>query len=533
MASASFLAKFSNDGLSSGLLPKLQINSRRWQTGASAKAVIHKYVNEAGQLLNKDMTTQQFIQQSKAIVGERNVVFHPDDLLVFEYDGSVDRGMPEAVIFPNSVEEVTRLMTLAYQEGVPVVGRGSGTGLSGGAIAPHGGIQIVFTRMNRILELDEDNRTVTVEPGVINLDLDNYAHKFGLRYAPDPSSQKACSLGGNVAENAGGPHCLAYGTTTNHVLGMEVVLEDGTVVHLGSLDNSPVYEVPGYDLRGVFIGSEGTFGVTTKIVLRLLPLPEAVKTFLGIFPDVDSACTAVSAIIGQGIVPAALEMIDSLSIRAVQNVFDLGYPEDAGAVLLIELEGLEEEVQEVGAEVESALWETGSIQVKVAEREEERTALWAGRKGALGALGSLAPNYYLVDGVVPRSQLTKVLRQVAQTSERYGIPIANVFHAGDGNLHPCLLFDERQPGALQRVVEAGAEVMKVCVDAGGTLTGEHGVGLEKKEQMPLVFSEEDMEAMRQVRDAFAPANRLNPGKIFPGGPAHQPSAHRADPGTYI
>ena len=479
------------------------------------------------------MATQQFVNQLKAIVGEGQVVFHPDDLLVFEYDGSVDRGMPEAVVFPNSTDQVSRLMSLAYREGVPVVGRGSGTGLSGGAISPPGGIQIAFTRMNRVLGLDSDNRTVTVEPGVINLDLDNYAHKFGLRYAPDPSSQKACSLGGNVAENAGGPHCLAYGTTTNHVLGMEIVLEDGTVVNLGSLADQPVHETPGYDLRGVFIGSEGTFGVATKIALRLLPLPETVKTFLGIFPEVDSACTAVSAVIGYGIVPAALEMIDSLSIKAVQNVADLGYPEDAGAVLLIELEGLKEEVEEVGAEVETALWETGAIQVNIAEEDAERAALWAGRKGALGALGSLAPNYYLVDGVVPRSRLTEVHRQVAQIGEKYGIPIANVAHAGDGNLHPCLLFDERQPGALQRIVEAGAEVMKACVDAGGTLTGEHGVGLEKKEQMPLVFSEEDMQAMLRVREAFAPANRLNPGKIFPGGPPHQPAAHRTGPGLYI
>ena len=479
------------------------------------------------------MATQQFVNQLKAIVGEGQVVFHPDDLLVFEYDGSVDRGMPEAVVFPNSTDQVSRLMSLAYREGVPVVGRGSGTGLSGGAISPPGGIQIAFTRMNRVLGLDSDNRTVTVEPGVINLDLDNYAHKFGLRYAPDPSSQKACSLGGNVAENAGGPHCLAYGTTTNHVLGMEIVLEDGTVVNLGSLADQPVHETPGYDLRGVFIGSEGTFGVATKIALRLLPLPETVKTFLGIFPEVDSACTAVSAVIGYGIVPAALEMIDSLSIKAVQNVADLGYPEDAGAVLLIELEGLKEEVEEVGAEVEPALWETGAIQVNIAEEDAERAALWAGRKGALGALGSLAPNYYLVDGVVPRSRLTEVHRQVAQIGEKYGIPIANVSHAGDGNLHPCLLFDERQPGALQRIVEAGAEVMKACVDAGGTLTGEHGVGLEKKEQMPLVFSEEDMQAMLRVREAFAPANRLNPGKIFPGGPPHQPAAHRTGPGLYI
>ena len=472
---------------------------------------------------------RRLLDEFRAIVGDENVIHHPEDLLVFEYDGSVDRGMPEAVVFPSSTEEVSQVMALTYKEGVPVVGRGAGTGLSGGAIAPPGGIQISFTRMNRILDVDTENRTATVEPGVINLDLDTYAHRFGLRYAPDPSSQSACSLGGNIAENAGGPHCLAYGTTTNHVLGMEVVLEDGTVVNFGG----SAREVPGYDLRGVFTGSEGTFGLATKITLRLLPLPEAVKTFLGIFPDVDSACTAVSAVIGHGIVPAALEMIDALSIKAVQNVMDAGYPEDAGAVLLIELEGLQEEVDEIGAEVEAALWESGPTQVRVAEAADERANLWVGRKGALGALGSIAPNYYLVDGVVPRTQLTQVLRQVARISEKYGIPIANVFHAGDGNLHPCLLFDERKPGALETIVQAGAEVMQVCVDAGGTLTGEHGVGLEKKELMPLVFSDEDMGVMIRVREAFAPDNRLNPGKIFPDGSHYQPPARRPEPGMTI
>ena len=471
----------------------------------------------------------RFLDQVRPIVGTENVIHHPDDLLVFEYDGSVDRNLPQAVVFPISTQEVSQVMSLAYREGVPVVGRGSGTGLSGGAIAPPGGIQISFTRMHHILEVDTENGTATVEPGVINLDLDTYVHRFGFRYAPDPSSQKACSLGGNIAENAGGPHCLAYGTTTNHVLGMEVVLEDGTIVNLGSMAR----EVPGYDLRGVFTGSEGTFGVATKITVRLLPLPESVKTFLGIFPDMDSAATAVSAIIGHGIVPAALEMIDALSIRAVQNVMDAGYPEDAGAVLLIELEGLQEEVDEIGAEVEAALWESGPSQVRTAEKAEDRANLWAGRKGALGALGSLAPNYYLVDGVVPRTKLTQVLRQVSQISEKYSVPIANVLHAGDGNLHPCLLFDERKPGALETIIEAGAEVMKVCVEAGGTLTGEHGVGLEKKELMPLVYSQEDMDAMLLVREAFAPQNRLNPGKIFPDGTHYQPPARRPEPGLSI
>ena len=441
----------------------------------------------------------------------------------------MDRNVPQAVVLPNSTEEVSRVMALAYRDGIPVVGRGSGTGLSGGAIAPEGGIQIAFTRMHQILEVDTENCTATVQPGVINLDLDTHVHRFGFRYAPDPSSQRACSLGGNIAENAGGPHCLAYGSTTNHVLGMEVVLEDGSVVNLGSAAR----ETPGYDLRGVFTGSEGTFGVATKIMVRLLPVPEAVKTFLGVYPDVDSAATAVSAVIGHGIVPAALEMIDGLSIRAVQNVMDAGYPEDAGAVLLVELEGLQEEVDEIGAEVEAALWESGPSLVRVAEEADDRANLWIGRKGVLGALGTLAPNYYLVDGVVPRTQLTQVLRQVSRISEEYGVLIANVLHAGDGNLHPSLLFDERQPGAMERIIEAGAEVMKVCIEAGGALTGEHGVGLEKKELMPLSYSQDDMDAMLLVRQAFAPENRLNPGKIFPDGTHYQPPARRPEPGMTV
>ena len=368
---------------------------------------------------------------------------------------------------------------------------------------------------------------------MINLDLDTHVRRFGMRYAPDPSSQKACSLGGNIAENAGGPHCLAYGTTTNHVLGMEVVLEDGTPVTLGG----SARELPGYDLRGVFVGSEGTFGIATRITVRLLPLPETVKTFLGIFPDIESACSAVSAVIGHGIVPAALEMIDALSIRAVQNVTDAGYPDDAGAVLLIELEGLWEEVDEVSREVESALWETGANEVRVAEEDSERERLWLGRKTAFGAFGTIAPNYYLVDGVVPRTRLTQVLRKVSEVSEKYGIIIANVFHAGDGNLHPCMLFDAREPGVTERAMAGASELMEYCVEMGGSLSGEHGIGLEKKQFMPLVYTERDMEAMRLVRDAFAPTNSLNPGKIFPDGEefalSAQPTPQQADPGFYI
>lgn len=470
------------------------------------------------------MANNDLITQIRGVVGGDYVIDHREDLLVYEYDGSVDRGMPRAVVLPASTDEVSRVMALAYAAGVTVVGRGSGTGLSGGAIAPPEGLQIAFTRMDRIIAVDGGNRTALVEPGVINLDLDNYARRFGMRYAPDPSSQRACSLGGNIAENAGGPHCLAYGATTNHVIGMEVVLEDGAVVQLGS----GAREAAGYDLRGAFVGSEGTFGIATKILVRLLPLPETVRTFLGVFPDINAACTAVSAVIGHGIVPAALEMIDALSIQAVQNVTDAGYPNDAGAVLLIELEGLDEEVAEVSGEVEAALWDTGAADVRVAEDDAERERLWVGRKTAFGAFGTIAPNYYLVDGVVPRTRLTQMLHKVSEVSQRYGIAIANVFHAGDGNLHPCMLFDAREPGVMDKAMAAAAELMRECAALGGTLSGEHGIGLEKKEFMPLVYTDADMAAMQRVREAFAPENRLNPGKIFPDGSYYRPAgAHPA------
>ena len=477
------------------------------------------------------MNGNELLASIRAVVGDDYVIAHREDLLVYEYDGSVDRSMPRAVVLPADTDEVSRVMALAYEAGITVVGRGSGTGLSGGAITPPEGLQIAFPRMDRILDVDTVNRTALVEPGVINLDLDNHVRGFGMRYAPDPSSQRACSLGGNIAENAGGPHCLAYGATTNHVIGMEVVLEDGEIVHLGSMAR----EAAGYDLRGAFVGSEGTFGITTKILVRLLPLPETVRTFLGIFPDIDSACTAVSAVIGHGIVPAALEMIDALSIKAVQNVTDAGYPNDAGAVLLIELEGLNEEVDEVSGEVEAALWDTGAADVRVAEDDAERERLWVGRKTAFGAFGTIAPNYYLVDGVVPRTRLTQMLRKVTEVSERYGITIANVFHAGDGNLHPCMLFDAREPGVMESAMAAAAELMEECALLGGTLSGEHGIGLEKKEFMPLVYTDADMEAMQRVREAFAPKNRLNPGKIFPDGSYWRPSAHPAayTAGMYI
>ena len=475
-----------------------------------------------------------FIRALREIVGQEYVVDHPEDLLVFEYDGSIDRSVPLAVVLPASTDEVSRVVTLARREGVSMVGRGAGTGLSGGAIAAGGTIQIALTRMKRILHIDPNDRLAVVEPGVVNLDLDLAARRRGMRYAPDPSSQKACSLGGNIAENAGGPHCLAYGVTSNHVLGLEVVLDDGSVTWLGG--NSR--EQPGYDLRGAFVGSEGTFGIATKIVVRLLPLPESVKTLLGVYPDVESACACVSSVIGKGMVPAAMEIIDSVSIRAILNVTKGVFPADAGAVLLVEVEGLGEEVEELRDDVEATMYESGAIEVRVAADAAERERLWSARKGAFGALGSLAPNYYLVDGVVPRTRLAETLAKVAEIAQRHGLLVANVFHAGDGNIHPCIAFDEREPGSTDRVLKAGEDMLKVCAEMGGTLTGEHGVGLEKKAYMPLVFSEVDMDAMMKVRDAYAPSGLFNPGKIFPGGPEYDSHTQRAavssaGPGAYI
>ncbi|MBI4339582.1 MAG: FAD-binding protein, partial [Chloroflexi bacterium] len=385
------------------------------------------------------MDKKRLISELQRIVGKRYVIHHPDDLLVYEYDGSVDRGTPAAVVFPSSAEQVSRVVTVAHRAGAPVVPRGAGTGLSGGAIAGGDGIQIAMTRMRRILEVDAANRIAVVEPGLVNLDLSTAVAPLGLYYAPDPSSQRACTIGGNVAENSGGPHCLRYGTTTNHVLALEVVLEDGSVAWLGDRFRGG----PGYDLVGAFVGSEGMMGVVTRVVVRLLPMPESVSTLLAVFPHMDQASAAVSRVIGSGLVPAALEMMDSLSIKAVESAMRFGYPQDAGAVLLVEVDGIAEEVSEASRLAQALCQDEGAAEVRAATEATERARLWAGRKGALGALGTLAPNYYLVDGVVPRTQLLRVLRQVGEIGQALDFPIANVFHAGDGNLHPCVLFDER------------------------------------------------------------------------------------------
>jgi glycolate oxidase len=459
------------------------------------------------------MNRGELISQLQAIVGERYVLHTEGDRMAYEGDGSIDRGMPDLVVLPKTTEEVAAVVRLAHRENVPLIPRGAGTGLSGGMVASGGGILLVLSRMKAILEVDLENQVAVVEPGLVNLDLSLAVEKYGLYYAPDPSSQKACTIGGNVAENSGGPHCLAYGVTTNHVLGLEVVLPDGEIVWLGG--RTP--DAAGYDLVGAFIGSEGMMGVATKIVVRLLRKPAATRTLIGIFGSIREASQAVSTIIGQGVVPACLEMMDATTIRAVEPAVKAGYPIDAEAVLLVEVEGYPETVADQVATIEAVCHECGAREVRTATTADERERLWSGRKGAFGALGRLAPNYYIQDGVVPRTKLPQVLDEVTAIADRYGLTIANVFHAGDGNLHPCILFDARRPGETEKVIAAGADILKACVDAGGTITGEHGVGLEKQDYLPWIFSDEDQEAMLRLRHAFNPTGNFNPGKVFPSG----------------
>jgi glycolate oxidase len=454
---------------------------------------------------------KRLVRELQGIVGKRYVLHTPEDLVVFEYDGTIDRALPQVVVLPDSTEEVSRVVRLAARWGLPVVPRGAGTGLSGGAVPEHGGVVIALTRMRRVLEVDPVNRLAVVEPGVVNLELSKAVHHLGLYFAPDPASQRACTIGGNVAENAGGPHCLAYGVTTNHVLALELVLADGEILWVGDKTR----DAPGYDLTGVVVGSEGTLAIVTKIAVRLLRLPEATRTLLAIFDEVDPASNAVSAVIARGIVPAALEMMDREVIQAVEPALHVGYPMDAGAVLLIEVDGLEEAVAEEAEVIDGLCREHGARDVRLAADAAERERLWAGRKGAIGALGRLAPNYFVLDGTVPRTKLPAVLRQVYQVGEKYGFRIANVFHAGDGNLHPNILFDESVPGETRRVLEAGSEITRLCVEAGGTITGEHGIGLAKRDYMAWIFSEDDMEVMGRLKEVFLAGSLYNPGKIFP------------------
>src|SRR5438067_1657042 len=456
-------------------------------------------------------------EELRRIVGRESVVDAPNDLRIFERDGSIEGAIPDAVVLASSTEHVSAVIKVAAKHRIPVVPRGAGTGLSGGAVTIRGGIALQVTRMRKILAIDPVAQTALVEPGVVNQELSLVAAQHGLFYAPDPSSQKACTIGGNAAENSGGPHCLYYGVTTNHVLGMEVVLADGSV-HWVSGD-SP--DRIGLDLCGVLVGSEGTLCAITKIKVKLLRIPPSIATMLAAFPSIEDASQAVSAVIGHGIVPSALEMMDNVTVGAVEAHYHAGYPTDAGAVLLVEVDGTRESTRELMAAIHDVLAANRGYAMREAQTPAERELLWAGRKGAIGALGRIKPNYYLHDGVVPRSRLPQILSAVGEIGVHYALPVANVFHAGDGNLHPNILFDMRDREVLHQVEAAGEEMLRAVVEMGGALSVEHGIGLEKSAFMPWIFTADDLDAMQRLKGVFDVDGILNPGKIFPD-PSRKP-----------
>jgi len=459
------------------------------------------------------MSQRQILQEIGAIVGGGNVLSDPDELLAYECDGlTFHRARPHFVVFPETTEQVSKLLELASRCEMPYIARGSGTGLSGGALALNGGLIIQLSRMNRILEIDTANRIAVVQPGVINLEVSRSVSQFGFFYAPDPSSQVACTIGGNIAENSGGPHCLKYGTTVNHTAALEVVLAGGVIVDLGSI----MADAPGYDLCGVFVGSEGTFGIATKIALKLSRQCPTTRTLLAAFPEVQPATQTVSDIVAAGMVPVALEMMDRAIIQAIEDShYRAGYPRDAGAVLLIELEGVAAGLDRLEEKIREICRHRGSTEVRVARDAAERAALWAGRKGAFGACGRLSPNMYLSDTVVPRNKLPEVLDRVYDIAARQKIRIANVFHAGDGNLHPILLYDEKDADETRRMQAACEEIIEASLAAGGSLSGEHGIGFDKREYMERQFHPRDLEAMYRLKRAFDSQGLCNPEKIIP------------------
>lgn len=445
------------------------------------------------------------------VLEEDRVSTEPLDLLSYSYDASMDRARPQVVVYPVTASEVQAVARLCHERGIPLIARGAGTNLSGGSLAIRGGVVVVTSLMNRILDIDPENRCAVVEPGVFNLDLQTALKPLGYFYAPDPASQKASTLGGNAAENAGGPHGVAYGVTTNHVLGLKMVLADGRLIVLGGRAPDP----PGCDLVGLVVGSEGTFGIITELTLRILPLPEEVRTMLAVFDELDDASRAVSGIIARGIIPACLEMMDRPIIKAVQESMDAGLPEDAEAVLIIELEGPGPGMDKMVEKVTEVLEKNNVRGVRVAKDGAERDRIWAGRRGAFGALTRIKPHYLINDGTVPRHKLPEVLHKVMELGGKYDLLIGNVFHAGDGNLHPIILFDAGEPGIKDRVLKLGMEILRLCVEAGGTISGEHGIGTEKSKAMRLLFSEADLEIQKRIKHAFDPKGILNPGKIFP------------------
>ena len=440
------------------------------------------------------------------------VIYRPEDLVVYECDAlSAYRQQPMAVILVSSAEEISRVVRLCGEIDIPIVPWGAGTGLSGGALPLGDGVVISVARMNRILDIDLENRAVTVEAGVTNLAITHAVEDRGFYYAPDPSSQLACTIGGNIAENSGGVHCLKYGTTTNNVLGVQVVLPDGEVVELGgkSMDQG------GYDLLALITGSEGLLGIITRATVRILRKPECARAIMAAFDSIESTGRAVSEIIASGMVPSGMEIMDRLSIEAVEDFLGCGYPRGVEALLLIELDGAAAEVEARIDTLEALLLKAGATELRRADTDEERGKLWAGRKAAFPAMGRVAPDYYCMDGTIPRGRLPEVLRHIQELSENFGLPVANVFHAGDGNLHPLILYDSNAPGELEKAESFGAEILEFCVRVGGVLSGEHGIGVEKRDLMPCMFTDADLDTQERVKAAFDPHQLLNPGKVFP------------------
>lgn len=456
---------------------------------------------------------QPIVKAFEAIVGRDGVLQRQEELLVYECDGLTSyRQRPDVVVLPRTTYEVAQVVQVCDRFNVPFIARGAGTGLSGGALPIEDCVLIVTARMNRILEVDLENQRVVVQPGVINNWVTQAVSGAGFYYAPDPSSQIICSIGGNVAENSGGVHCLKYGVTTNHVLGLKLVLPDGAIVDVGG----KIPEMPGYDLTGIFVGSEGTLGIATEVTLRILKVPEAIHVLLADFTSVEAAGQAVSDIISSGIIPAGMEMMDNFSINAVEDVVATNcYPRDAVAILLIELDGLEVEVASNSQRVEAICRQNGARSIQTAIDPQDRLTLWKGRKAAFAAMGKISPDYYVQDGVIPRTKLQYVLREIEALSQKHGYRVANVFHAGDGNLHPLILFDNAVLGQLEAVEALGGDILKLCVAVGGSISGEHGIGADKRCYMPDMFSETDLETMQRVRNAFDPKRLANPDKIFP------------------
>jgi glycolate oxidase len=463
------------------------------------------------------------------MLGQDAVIASPSELIVYECDGyTIEKNVPDVVVFPQTTDQIVSIVKLCNELDVPFVPRGAGTSLAGGCLPVGGGVMITTTRMKRILEINTRDRYAIVEPGVVNLWLTNKLKGTGFHYAPDPSSQGACTIGGNVATNSGGPHTLKYGVTVNHVLGLEFVLPDGNVANVGGVTE----DNPGYDLTGVIVGSEGTFGICSRAIVRLTRDPEAHRTLLGIFESVDDATNTISDIVGAGIVPAALEMMDRLIVKAVEAAFHFGFPLDAGAVLLIEVDGIAAGLDDEAERITAICRQHGCREVRQARDAAERQLLWKCRKQAFGAIGRLASSYCTQDGVVPRTKLPHILREITKIGEKYSIAIANVFHAGDGNIHPILLFDERDADQTRNVLLASHAILEECIRCGGSVTGEHGIGVEKIDFMPLMFSPDDLRVMHALRSAFNPAGRCSPAKMLPGGarctePTHVQQTHPA------